>query len=205
MNIEKPTKAFLQLPGMKRNRTEEEPDRPSSAGKRIPGLGFLPNRARNHLIALVGEFIGTFMFLFFAFAATQVANAAAAAATGGNSGAGGEDNSLASAPNAGTLLYIALAFGFSLAVNAWVFFRITGGLFNPAVTLGMALIGAVGWTRAAIVFVAQIMGSIAASAVVLGLFPGPLNVTTTLSANTSIAQGLCEYCCHLLSLNCTNH
>ena len=26
-----------------------------------------------------------------------------------------------------------LVFGFSLAVNAWVFFRISGGLFNPAV------------------------------------------------------------------------
>lgn len=55
----------------------------------------------------------------------------------------------------------------------------------------MALIGAVTWTRAAIVFVAQILGSIAASAVVLGLFPGPLNVATTLSPSTSIAQGLC--------------
>ena len=128
MNIEKPTKAFLQLPGMKRNRTDEDIERPTSAGKRIPFLGFLPNKMRNHLIALVGEFIGTFMFLFFAFAATQVANAAAAAATAGNSGAGGENNSLASAPNASTLLYISLAFGFSLAVNAWVFFRITGGV-----------------------------------------------------------------------------
>lgn len=119
----------MQLPGMKRSTTKDtDADRPTSSGKRIPGLGFLPNRLRNHLIALVGEFIGTFMFLFFAFAATQVANAAAAAATAGNSGAGGEDNSLASAPNASSLLYIALAFGFSLAVNAWVFFRITGGV-----------------------------------------------------------------------------
>ena len=32
------------------------------------------------------------------------------------------------------LLYINLAFGFSLAVNAWVFFRISGGLLNPAVS-----------------------------------------------------------------------
>jgi glycerol uptake facilitator-like aquaporin len=27
-----------------------------------------------------------------------------------------------------------LAFGFSLAVTVWVFFRISGGLFNPAVS-----------------------------------------------------------------------
>lgn len=37
--------------------------------------------------------------------------------------------------NTSNLLYVALCFGFSLAVNAWVFFRITGGLFNPAVSL----------------------------------------------------------------------
>lgn len=32
------------------------------------------------------------------------------------------------------LLYISMSFGFSLVVNAWVFFRISGGLFNPAVS-----------------------------------------------------------------------
>lgn len=37
--------------------------------------------------------------------------------------------------NAMTLMYIALSFGFSLAVSSWVFFRISGGLFNPAVRL----------------------------------------------------------------------
>lgn len=36
--------------------------------------------------------------------------------------------------NPSELLYISLAFGFSLATNAWVFFRISGGLFNPAVS-----------------------------------------------------------------------
>ena len=35
------------------------------------------------------------------------------------------------------LLFISLGFGFSLAVTAWAFYRISGGLFNPAVTLGM--------------------------------------------------------------------
>lgn len=36
--------------------------------------------------------------------------------------------------NPAQLLYISLSFGFSLAVNAWIFFRISGGLFNPAVS-----------------------------------------------------------------------
>lgn len=33
------------------------------------------------------------------------------------------------------LLYISLAFGFSLAVNVSIFARVSGGLFNPAVSL----------------------------------------------------------------------
>ena len=89
--------------------------------------------------------------------------------------------------------YISLVFGFSLAVNAWVFFRVSGGLFNPAVTLGMALIGAVTWTRAGLVFLAQMLGSMSSAAVVSALFPGPLNVSTTLGGGTSVAQGLCEW------------
>lgn len=71
--------------------------------------------------------MGTFLFLFFAFAATQVANSAAAAVTNSNADSPGATG-LAQAPNAPVLLYIALAFGFSLAVNAWVFFRISGGM-----------------------------------------------------------------------------
>ena len=77
---------------------------------------------------MVGEFLGTFMFLFFAFTATQVANtaaagSAAAAATAAANGNGG----LPQGPNMPVLLYISLAFGFSLAVNVWIFFRISGG------------------------------------------------------------------------------
>ena len=74
----------------------------------------------------MGEFIGTTMFLLFAFAGTQVANIGARTAdnttTGGSTGFSPE-----------VLSYIALSFGFSLMVNVWIFFRISGGLFNPAV------------------------------------------------------------------------
>lgn len=180
MNIDRPSDHFFNLPGMHRQPTD--PTQPKKE-LRFPLVGFLPNKIRNHIIAMSGEFAGTFLFLFFAFSATQVANAAA-------SGAQTQDGSLSQAPNANTLLYISLAFGFSLAVNAWVFFRISGGLFNPAVTLGMALIGAVGWVRAGLVFIAQILGAMSASGVVSALFPGPLNVSTTLGGNASIAQGL---------------
>ena len=72
---------------------------------------------QGHFVAMTGEFVGTFMFLYFAFAATQIANTITPPTE----------------PNLMQMLFISLAFGFSLAVTAWVFYRISGGLFNPAV------------------------------------------------------------------------
>ena len=171
---------------------------------------FLSNRARNEIVAFVAEFGGTFMFLFFVFGAAQVANAAAVVANG----AGGqqENHSITQAPNTSVLLFISLAFGFSLAVNVWVFFRISGGLFNPAVrlnyklflyqrkeaqsdhlfqvTLGLYLIGAVNPLRAILCFIAQMLAGMAAAGVVSAILPGPLNVSTSLGGGTTIAQGV---------------
>ena len=86
---------------------------------------------RNELVAMAAEFAGTFMFLFFAFGGTQVANTSASASDPGT--AGQQNGSITQAPNTSVLLFIALSFGFSLMVNVWVFFRVSGGLFNPAV------------------------------------------------------------------------
>ena len=79
--------------------------------------GYVSKDFRAHAIAVSGEFVGTVSFLWFAFSGTQIANTVTPA---------GEFN-------LGQLLYISLSFGFSLAVNAWIFYRISGGLFNPAV------------------------------------------------------------------------
>ena len=65
-------------------------------------------------------------------------------------------------------------------------FRIFEGLFNPAVTLGMILVGALSIVRAICLFVAQISGSIAVSAMVLDMFPTPLNVRTMLAGGASL-------------------
>lgn len=72
------------------------------------------------IVAALGEFVGTTMFLFFAFTGTAVATIAP------GDGSSGFDISVQT--------YIALCFGFSLMVNVWVFYRISGGLFNPAVS-----------------------------------------------------------------------
>ncbi|KAB2098909.1 hypothetical protein AG0111_0g12739 [Alternaria gaisen] len=171
MNHQRPSESFMVLPGMNPRYTED-PNRPGES--RLAGFAWLPNRARHLFISFLGELVGTFLFLFFAFAATQVANNLRGTRS----------------MDVGSLLYISLAFGFSLAVTVWVFFRISGGLFNPAVTVAMGLVGALGWMKVLLLIVAQLLGAIAAAAVVSGLFPGPLSVNTTLSRETSITRGL---------------
>ncbi|KAL2044456.1 hypothetical protein N7G274_003161 [Stereocaulon virgatum] len=144
----------------------------------------LPTNVRGHVVAVLGEFVGTISFLFFAFAGTQVANISS------NTNIGTMVVTKVVQKNPAELLYISLAFGFSLAVNAWVFFRISGGLFNPAVTLGMVLIGAINWFRGVLLFVTQIIAGIVAAYMVQALFRGELAVSTTLGGGTSIAQGV---------------
>ncbi|KAF1983334.1 aquaporin-like protein [Aulographum hederae CBS 113979] len=163
---------------------EKGPPPPRGVPGGLPWTMWMNSTAKNHFVATIGEIVGTTMFLFFAFAGTQVANV--------------QDNpSDGTTTNASTgfspikLLYIAICFGFSLMVNVWVFFRISGGLFNPAVTLALLVTGAIGKIRALCLFIAQIIGAITASALVLGIFPAPLNaVQTTLSEGTSDARGL---------------
>jgi len=140
----------------------------------------LPTTLRNNTVAALGEFVGTFLFLFFAFAGTQVANSIPASDASGDP----------APPNLVQFVFISLAFGVSLTANVWAFYRITGGLFNPSVTLALFLVGGLPLLRSSIVLVAQLLGGIVAAAVVSALFPGPMAVTTTLGGGASVTQGL---------------
>jgi aquaporin related protein len=80
---------------------------------------------RGEIAAFLGEFIGTFMFLFLAFTGTQIALNAA-----GTQQLTSSDHP---APDVTKLIYIAFAFGVSLAINVAIFADISGGKFNPAV------------------------------------------------------------------------
>ena len=71
-----------------------------------------------------------------------------------------------------------------------MFYRISGGIFNPAVTLGVVLLGGMPVIKAGILVVAQLLGSIVAAAMVDALLPGPLAVNTGLSNGINTAQGL---------------
>lgn len=86
---------------------------------------------RIEIAAFLGEFIGTFMFLSLAFSGTQIAlNAADSRELTANDGP---------VPDVGKLLYIAFAFGTSLAINVAIFADVSGGKFNPAVSQPIAL------------------------------------------------------------------
>jgi aquaporin related protein len=74
------------------------------------------------MVAASGEFVGTFMFLFFAFSGQLMITNQASDRSILNGGTSSQQN-----------IFTALVYGFSLLVNVWAFFRISGGLFNPAV------------------------------------------------------------------------
>ncbi|KAA8650228.1 aquaporin [Aspergillus tanneri] len=143
--------------------------------RQLPML-HLRDTVRNNTVTVLGEFVGTFLFLFFSFAGTQVSNTPMPVE--------------GAPPNTPNLLYSSLSFGFSLMVNVWAFYRVTGGLFNPAVTLALCLVGGMPPLRGVLAFAAQIVAGIASAGVVSALFPGDLNVGTRLGGGASISQGL---------------
>lgn len=146
---------------------------------------FIPKNAadssalRKHLVAASGEFVGTFLFLFTAYLghAMSVQSATELAPDGQNSNE--------------TVVCIALSYGFSLLVAAWVLYRVSGGLFNPAITLGMVLTGTLPPWRGLVLFPTQIISAICAAAVVAALTPIDMAIVQTrLAPDINIAQGL---------------
>jgi aquaporin rerated protein, other eukaryote len=125
------------------------------------------------------------MFLFIAFAGTHIANLPPA-----NPEITTGDGTTAPFVDTSNLFFIACSFGFGLAINAWIFFRVSGSVFNPAITLSLFLIGALSPLRSAIYLVAQLLGGISAAALVDVLLPGGINFDTTLAGGVNISQGL---------------
>lgn len=122
MNVDRPTRG-IRVPWKSRNAQQPRDDE-TEISRHVPFVSRLPLSVKNHFVAMMAEFAGTFMFLLFALGGTNVVNAAPADAQPADLAA-----------NPAKLLYISLCFGMSLMVNAWVFFRVSGGLFNPAVSV----------------------------------------------------------------------
>ncbi|MCD5347743.1 aquaporin [Agromyces sp. S2-1-8] len=67
------------------------------------------------------------------------------------------------------LLGVAFGLGLSVVVGIYAFGPISGGHFNPAVTLGLAIAGRFAWRDTLGYIVAQIVGGILGSVVLLGI------------------------------------
>ncbi|KAI6777634.1 aquaporin-2 [Emericellopsis cladophorae] len=93
------------------------------------------------VVVVVAEFLGTFLFLFLAFAATQTAlntQVQTDVPSQNSETEGGGSSPLLPV----SFLYIAAAFGTSLAINVWVFYRVSGGMFNPSLLLTIYFLAA---------------------------------------------------------------
>lgn len=68
--------------------------------------------------------------------------------------------------------YYGLAIGFTVVAGAFAVGAISGGAFNPAVTLGAAAMGIFAWPTLAVHLLAQILGGAVAGVIFLALNPG---------------------------------
>ena len=131
---------------------------------------------KNYSIAFLAEFFGTFIFLWTAFVIAQIAN---------------QDPTI---PTTGSdpmqLMMISFGFGFSVMVSAFLFFRVSGGNLNPAVTLTLVLAGAVPPIRGALMMISQIIASMAAAGAASAMNPGPIAFTNGLGGGCSKSRGV---------------
>jgi aquaporin Z len=128
--------------------------------------GFAPGLARK----LFAEFLGTFWLVF-----------------------GGVGSALISAgfPQLGIgFTGVSLAFGLSVLTGAYAFGPISGGHFNPAVSLGLATAGRFSWKELGPYWVAQLVGATVAAFVLLQIMKG--NIDFSLS-NGFAANGYDEH------------
>jgi MIP family channel proteins len=72
----------------------------------------------------------------------------------------------------GDYITTGLSFGLTVVVMAYAVGRISGGHFNPAVTLGAVLGGRLPWSSVPVYFGAQLVGGLVAGAALFGLMHG---------------------------------
>ncbi len=120
--------------------------------------------------AFLAEVIGTFFFVTIGAGAIMT-----------NAVSGGEVG----------LLGIAWAHGIALAIAISIFGSISGGHFNPAVTLGLAIARAFAWARVVPYWIAQLAGGVAAGLVLRVVFPDSIQQATQLGT-PSVAGGVSE-------------
>jgi aquaporin Z len=125
---------------------------------------------------LLAEAIGTFVLVFIGCGSVVLATQSARGAT----------DSIATLTQIASIVSIGLSFGLAVTVMVYTFGRISGGHFNPAVTVGAALGGRMAWTQVPLYVGAQLAGAIVAGAGLLVVamgFDGFDAFTDTLGTN----------------------
>ncbi|GJE85560.1 aquaporin-like protein [Phanerochaete sordida] len=165
------------MPRFSRRNTPANGDLNGYAATSPPPRRGLFDTLSDDLQAALLEFVGTTVFLMLAFGGVQATGAEQASA--GANGVG-----------VSRVMYISLSFGLSLLISAWLFFRVTGGLFNPNVSTALLLAGVIEPVRFVLFCIAQLLGGIAAAALVLALTPDALASNCTLAPGINPAQAV---------------
>ncbi len=141
---------------------------PSASATTAPEPAAPPVRSPQ---ALLAEFIGTFVLVLGGCGAAVLA-AATTTTDGTEVGIG--------------YLGVALAFGLTVFVMAWSVGPLSGGHFNPAVTVGLAVAGRFAWRKAPAYVVTQVVAAVVAAAVLYAVAsdrPGFDAVTSGFASN----------------------
>jgi aquaporin Z len=85
-------------------------------------------------------------------------------------------------------LGVALALGLTVVVGAYAFGPVSGGHFNPAVTIGLAVGGRFSWRDVLPYIVAQIVGGIVASSLLVWLLSGAPTGSLRLAMKSGFAS-----------------
>ena len=82
-------------------------------------------------------------------------------------------------------LGVALAFGLTVLTGAYAVGHISGGHFNPAVSVGAAMAGRLPWNRLPLYLVSQVIGGLIAGAIILVVASGKpgFDATGSMAAN----------------------
>ena len=87
---------------------------------------------------------------------------------------------------------IALAFGVAVTAMIYLFGRLSGAHINPAVSIGFFLAGRMKGLETSGYIISQVMGAVAASALVLLVFPGSEMLGTTLPGGVPLESFFLE-------------
>jgi len=140
---------------------------------------------------LGAEFIGTFL-LVLGGCGSAIFAASALRTTKGVIGVGGAELPAAGVVNSGIgYLGVALAFGLTVVCGAYGLGHVSGGHFNPAVTVGLATAKRFAWRDVPVYIVTQCLASIAAVAVLWAIQagrPGGFEITQGAFASNGYGQ-----------------